>query len=132
MFARSVTAPALVLAATMLLGVTPDAQARSWERLGSRTIEPRAALDRIILPQPERYRAIRLCAGRRAVRVYDLDVRMASGRRYDIRTPNMVPAYTCNRALSLPTRRSALVAVSFRSEAAGPGRGASSLRVDAR
>jgi hypothetical protein len=126
------SAPALALGATLLLALAPEAQARTWERLGSRTVEPRAALDRIILAEPERYRAIRLCAGRRAVRVYDLDVRHANGRRYDVRTPNMVPAYCCNRSLSLPTRRSALVAVSFRSQAAGPGRGNSSLRVDAR
>lgn len=57
---------------------------------------------------------------------------MANGRRYDVRSPNMVPAGACNRALSLPTRRSALVAVTMRSQAAGPGQGNTSLRIYAR
>jgi hypothetical protein len=44
----------------------------------------------------------------------------------------MVPAGACSRALGLPTRRSALVALTVRSQAAGPGRGNTSLRIYAR
>jgi hypothetical protein len=122
----------LALALLFAAPTAPAAQARGWERLGSRTVEPKAELERIIVTPPQRYASIRLCAGRRAVRVYDLDVRMANGRRYDVRAHNMVPAGACSRALGLPTRRSALVALTVRSQAAGPGRGNTSLRIYAR
>jgi endonuclease YncB( thermonuclease family) len=96
----------LVAAAVILL--TPmqaDAQG-GWETIGSREVNGVLDRDTIAVRGDERFRAVRLCALGRPVRVYDADIEFANGGRQDLRASSLLSPGECSRPFNLAgTRR---------------------------
>ena len=96
---------AVALAASAFsVPVSADAQ-RRWETIGSREVNGGIDRDTIAVRGKERFRAIRLCANRRPVRLIDADVVFANGARQDIQAAALLSAGECTRPLNLTGRR---------------------------
>jgi endonuclease YncB( thermonuclease family) len=79
---------------------------RGWETIGSREVNGVLDRDTIAVRGNERFRAIRLCARNRPVRVYDADVEFANGSRQDLRASALLSPGECSRSFNLAgTRR---------------------------
>jgi hypothetical protein len=101
------TALAIVGVSTVALGVAPaDAQRRGgWETIGSREVNGGVDRDTIAVRGNERFRAIRLCANRRPVRLIDADVVFANGSTQDMQAASLLSAGECTRPLNLNGKR---------------------------
>ena len=83
---------------------TADAQ-RRWETIGSREVNGGVDRDVIAVRGNQRFRAIRLCANRRPVRLIDADVVFANGARQDMQAASLLSAGECTRPLNLNGRK---------------------------
>jgi hypothetical protein len=103
------TALAIVGVSTVALVVAPgdaDAQRRGgWETIGSREVNGGVDRDTIAVRGNERFRAIRLCANRRPVRLIDADVVFANGGTQDMQAASLLSAGECTRPLNLNGNR---------------------------
>jgi hypothetical protein len=93
----------LVAAAGVAFLFTPtevEAQ-RGWETIGSRDVNGVLDRDTIAVRGNERFRALRLCALGRAVRVYDADIEFANGGRQDLRASSLLSPGECSRPFNL-------------------------------
>lgn len=93
----------LAAAATV---ITSSAYAqRGWETIGSREVN--GGVDRDIIPVRgnDRFRAVRLCAQGRPVRVFDADVTFANGRNQDLRASSLLSPGECSRPFNLAGRQ---------------------------
>ena len=99
-----------VAAAALSLPQSADAQ-RRWETIGSREVNGGLDRDVIAVRGNERFRAIRLCANRRPVRLLDVDVDYANGTRQDMQASSLLSAGECTRAFSLTGKRRDIKAV---------------------
>jgi hypothetical protein len=93
-----------VTAATFALPSAATAQ-RGWETIGSREVNGGLDRDVIAVRGNERFRAIRLCANRRPVRLIDVDVDYANGGRQDMQAAALLRAGECTRPLNLNGKR---------------------------
>lgn len=91
-------------AATILVPTQAHAQ-RGWETIGSRDVNGVLDRDTITVRGNDRYRAIRLCARNRPIRVYDADVEYANGTRQDLRASALLSAGECSRSFNLAGNR---------------------------
>lgn len=78
---------------------------RGWETIGSREVNGGLDRDVIAVRGNDRFRAIRLCANRRPVRLIDVDVDYANGTRQDMQAASLLRAGECTRALNLNGKR---------------------------
>lgn len=95
------------IAAGLSIFATPqsaEAQ-RGWETIGSRAVNGGIDRDIIAVRGNERFRAIRLCANRRPVRLIDVDVDFANGTRQDMQGAALLRAGECTRPLNLNGNR---------------------------
>jgi endonuclease YncB( thermonuclease family) len=97
----------IVAAAGVAFLFTPtQADARGgWETIGSREVNGVLDRDTIVVRGNERFRALRLCAQRRPVRVYDADVEFANGSRQDLRASSLLSPGECSRPFNLAGKR---------------------------
>lgn len=100
---KAVFATALA-ASALSMPLSADAQ-RRWETIGSREVNGGIDRDVIAVRGNERFRAIRLCANRRPVRLIDADVVYANGARQDMQAAALLSAGECTRPLNLNGRR---------------------------
>jgi hypothetical protein len=78
---------------------------RGWETIGSRAVNGGLDRDVIAVRGNERFRAIRLCANRRPVRLIDVDVDYANGTRQDMQAAALLSPGECTRPLNLNGKR---------------------------
>lgn len=76
-----------------------------WETIGSREVNGVLDRDIITVRGNERFRAVRLCAQRRPVRVYDADIEFANGARQDLRASSLLSSGECSRPFNLAGKR---------------------------
>ncbi len=94
--------PLLAVTVAVALSVPSYANAqRGWETIGSREVNGVLDRDTIVVRGNERFRALRLCAQRRPVRVYDADIEFANGTRQDLRASSLLSPGECSRPFNL-------------------------------
>ncbi len=93
-----------VASAALAIPQSADAQ-RGWETIGSREVNGGVDRDVIAVRGNERFRAIRLCANRRPVRLIDVDVDYANGTRQDMQAASLLSPGECTRPLRLNGNR---------------------------
>lgn len=93
-----------IAASAVSVPQTADAQ-RRWETIGSREVNGGVDRDVIAVRGNQRFRAIRLCANRRPVRLIDADVVFANGARQDMQAASLLSAGECTRPLNLNGRK---------------------------
>jgi hypothetical protein len=95
-----------IAAASAAFAIPQAASAqRGWETIGSRAVNGGLDRDVIMVRGNERFRAIRLCATRRPVRLIDVDVDYANGTRQDMQAAALLRAGECTRPLNLNGNR---------------------------
>jgi hypothetical protein len=106
-FLKTVFAIAGVSAlALVTIPVDADAQRRGgWETIGSREVNGGVDRDSIAVRGNERFRAIRLCANRRPVRLIDADVEFSNGGTQDMQAASLLSVGECTRPLNLNGNR---------------------------
>ena len=105
------------LIAVALIGSSAPAFAQpGWERLGSREVSDRKEIDVIRARGNDRYRKIRICVHRRAVRFYDVDVYFRNGGHQDVKMRRRIGPGGCTRAIDLKGRRRDITRVRFKYE----------------
>lgn len=95
----------------------------AWELIGTRQVNFRTERDTVFAHGHERYRQIMVCAYRRPVRLYDLDVRFGNGMRQDVPVRAVLDAGQCTRAIDLFGRHRDIRSVSFIYRSLGRGWG---------
>lgn len=90
---------------TLALIATPAEAQRGWQTVG--TLQVNGGLDRdtIAVRGNERFRAVRMCANRRAVRLIDADVEFANGGTQDLGAARLLSPGECTRPLQLNGRQ---------------------------
>ncbi len=98
---------ATLVAATVAAIALPAAARpqRGWETIGSRVVNGGLDRDVIAVRGNERFRAIRLCASGRPVRLIDADVDFANGGTQDMQAASLLSAGECTRPLQLNGKR---------------------------
>ena len=123
----------LTLAVGLAAAAVPAVGQGGWVRLGEREVSDRAERDTIGAPGGRRYRQVRLCVDRHAVRIYDMDVRFRNGGNQDAAVRAVIPAGGCTRDIALRGRGGRDIAsVAFTYEAASLGRERAHVRLYAR
>lgn len=72
-----------------------------WDLLGELTVADGAEQDILSVPGSRTYSQLRLCAQRKSVRVFGLDVRFANGARQALPVRRLVLAGDCTRPLTV-------------------------------
>jgi hypothetical protein len=96
---------ALAVASAALAVPLSAKAARGWETIGSREVNGGVDRDIIAVRGKERFRAIRLCAQGRPVRVFDADVQFANGASQDLRASALLSPGECSRPFNLSGAR---------------------------
>jgi len=113
---------AQIIAACLIAALTTPASAQpGWVLIGEHTVNRGAERDSFIANAQGAFRRIRVCAYRRPVRFYDLDVIYGNGRRHDIRIRRRINPGTCTRAIDLRGNRRFIRRVVTRYETIGRG-----------
>lgn len=99
------TALALAVGVSVLASPHIASAQRAWETIGSRAVNGGIDRDVIAVRGNERFRAIRLCANRRPVRLIDVDIDFANGTRQDMQGAALLRAGECTRPLQLEGNR---------------------------
>lgn len=104
-----------MVAALMLASVATaaEAQGRGWVEIGSRTVADNLERDVISGRGDGRFRQIKICVERRAVRFQDVDVVFRNGGRQDVRIRRQIGAGQCTRAIDLNGDRRRIRRVRF-------------------
>jgi hypothetical protein len=82
------------------LPAQPYGQGR-WDLLGDLSVSDGAERDVLSVPGNRTYSQLRLCASRKPVRVFGLDVRFANGTRQSLPVRRYVLAGDCTRPLTI-------------------------------
>jgi hypothetical protein len=97
---RHFCAAGLAVGAIALLPAPAIAQ-RAWETIGSRNVDGGVDRATINVRGNERFRAVRICAQRRPVRVLGANVDFANGGSQDLNATSILSAGECSRPIDL-------------------------------
>jgi hypothetical protein len=94
-----------------------------WELVAERVVNDRAERDEIVLP-PGRgpFEALQIQVRRSSVRIYDMKVHFRNGSVQDVDLRDVIPAGGRSRVIDLRGDERRIERVTFRYEAASPGR----------
>lgn len=95
----------------------------AWQLLGSREVQHYGERDTIFAPGYQQYRQVRLCAYRRPVRLYDVDVVFRNGGHQDVGVRRILYPGQCTNALDLRGHRRDVQLVKLAYETIGYPRG---------
>ena len=95
----------------------------TWQLLGTREVQHFGERDTIFTPGFQQYRQVKLCAYRRPVRLYDLDVVFRNGGHQDVRVRRILNPGECTRSIDLYGHRRDVQLVSLAYETIGYPRG---------
>jgi hypothetical protein len=91
--------------ATIATAIPASAQGRGWETIGSRRISGAIDRETINVRGNERFRSLRMCASRRAVRVLGANVDFANGTSQDLNARSILSPGECTRPIDLVGKR---------------------------
>ena len=111
---NTLTSAGIALAiATLVMPMSASAN-HGWKTLGVQQVDGARDRDVVRVWGRERFRQIRICVYRGAVRFRDLDVRFANGRTRDLPIRGYFRPGTCSRAIDLPGHRRDIGAIMMR------------------
>jgi hypothetical protein len=123
---------AIALGVTLILiPVVAEAQ-DGWRLLGQKVVTDRVDRDVITVPGGKRDTQIRFCVQRRAVRLYDVNIRFANGGYQDVPVQALIAAGKCSRIVDLRYRDRNIATVNFTYEAKSLGHGQAEVRLYAK
>jgi hypothetical protein len=129
-------APLIALAlaggtATLAAGPVEAQRYNNWRVIGYETVNGHDT-DIIRVRGDARFRQIRLCVAGGPIRMRDLDVRFANGRRQDVAVRNRFVAGSCTRNIDLAGNRRDIVSVRMKYDPIARGYRRPLVRVQAR
>jgi len=109
------TVPIAALFTAASLPAQPYGQGR-WDLLGELAVSDVAEQDVLTVPGNRPYSQIRLCAYRKPVRVFGLNVRFANGARQALPLRRFVQVGDCTRAVTFARGDVRAVQIAYRAE----------------
>jgi hypothetical protein len=87
--------------ATAGIATSASAQRGGWETIGTRNVNGTIDRETIRVRGNERFRALRICAQRRPVRILGANVDFANGGSQDLNATSILSAGECSRPIDL-------------------------------
>jgi hypothetical protein len=103
------------VASALAAPAAAQSDSNNWRVVGYKTVGGHDS-DTIQLPGDRRFRQIRLCAYNQPIRMRDLDVRFANGRKQDVEVRNRINPGTCTRNIDLEGDRRDIASIRMRYE----------------
>ncbi len=90
--------------ATAGIATSASAARGGWETIGTRNVNGTIDRETIRVRGNERFRALRICAQRRPIRILGANVDFANGGSQDLNATSILSAGECSRAIDLRGR----------------------------
>lgn len=98
-----------------------------WQLLGTREVKHFGERDTIFTPGHQQFKQVKLCAYRRPVRLYDIDVVFRRGGHQDVNVRRVLNPGECTRSIDLYGHRRDIQLVQLAYETLGYPRGPGAL-----
>jgi hypothetical protein len=95
---------AVAIVATAGFATSSSAARGGWETIGTRNVNGTIDRETIRVRGNERFRALRICAQRRPIRILGANVDFANGGSQDLNASSILSAGECSRAIALNGR----------------------------